>query len=814
MDRMSQGLSRFAEVAVPVGVHGTFLYTIPEELRDEIRRGSRVEVPWGSKLTTAFVTSLTDEPRTTASKLKPIRTLLDDEEPALIPEIIELCEWAASYYLAPIGEMLRMALPPNMAARGRRIVRATGGNEEVERALRSGQIVPSDTELMQILAAGDMEVEKLIGSRRGGRSALGRLADAGLLTVTDQVRDAAGVRFDRFVVLSGEADSLTPRQSEVVEMLRKTGGELPIRAVVNAGGSEAVVAALARKEVVRIERRARQHTLDPFLMNLEAASVGELRHSDEQQAALSAIRSRLGTFAPFLLQGVTGSGKTEIYIEVMRDVVKRGDQAILLVPEIALTPVFAARLKERFGERIAILHSNLSASEKYDQWWKARRGLVDVAIGPRSALFTPFQRLGLIVVDEEGDSAYKQEETPRYHARDLAVVRAQMRSIPVILGSATPSLESRENAARGKYTLLRLERRVEARSLPQAEAIDIRHEKGEKEDRGLIIFSARLREELGRVFEAGEQVIILINRRGYAPFLLCRECENDFRCRDCSVTMTVHRREGLLICHYCGLRRPIPSKCPMCGGEVLQPIGFGTEKVEERFRKYFPEVAVDVLDRDTARKRGELVRILERFRRSETRALIGTQIISKGHHFPNVTLTAVLNADSILGFPDFRSGEKTFYLLTQVAGRSGRGELPGRVLIQTAFPNHYAIRHALRHDYESFYAAEIEFRNRFHYPPATTMIALLLRDERLTVLEKAAGELHQVLEKEVAGIEDIRVQGPAPAPLARIKGVYRYQLLLRSAHRAALRKAVERSVVGKNYRGVDVVVDVDPLNIL
>jgi primosomal protein N' (replication factor Y) len=329
-----------------------------------------------------------------------------------------------------------------------------------------------------------------------------------------------------------------------------------------------------------------------------------------------------------------------------------------------------------------------------------------------------------------------------------------------------------------------------------------------------VIFGGRLREELGRVFDAGEQAIVLMNRRGYAPFLLCRECENDFRCRDCSVTMTVHRRLGSLICHYCGLKRPIPTKCPLCSGEVLQPIGFGTEKVEERFRRHFPAVPVAVLDRDAIRKRGELVRILESFRSGATRALIGTQIISKGHHFPNVTLTAVINADAILGYPDFRSAEKTFYLLTQVAGRSGRGERAGKVVLQSAFPNHYAIQHAIRHDYEAFYRDEIEFRSRFRYPPTSSMIAILFRGESLELVEKAAGRGGEILEREAAAIKDVRIQGPAAAPLSRIKAVYRYQILIRSARRAELRRAVEKAFVGQTFRGADVVIDVDPLNIL
>jgi primosomal protein N' (replication factor Y) len=487
---------------------------------------------------------------------------------------------------------------------------------------------------------------------------------------------------------------------------------------------------------------------------------------------------------------------------------------LLLVPEISLTPVFASRLKERFGERIAILHSSLSASERFDQWWRARRGEVDVAIGPRSALFTPFQRLGLLVVDEEGDAAYKQDETPRYNARDLAVVRAQFRNIPVVLGSATPSLESRENAARGKYTLLRMTSRVEARPLPEADVIDIRKERAEKEDKGFVIFSHPLKEQLKETFAAGQQAIILINRRGYAPYLLCRECGHEFRCRDCSVTLTVHRRAGTLICHYCGLRKPIPALCPLCNSEVLQPIGFGTEKVEERFRRDFPDVVVDVLDRDSTRKKGELVRILDRFHRRETQALIGTQMLSKGHHFPSVTLTAVLNADSILGYPDFRSAEKTFYLLTQVAGRSGRGELRGKVLIQTAFPTHYAIQHALRHDYEAFYKAEIEFRKMFHYPPVTSMIAIVFRGEKLADVDQAALDCGRRLEEALKPLTGTRIQGPAPAPMARIKAVYRYQILLRSPHRTALRKAVESVMLGKKWKGVEVAVDVDPINIL
>ena len=808
---MTRGLLSYAEVAVPLGVRGTFTYRIPEPLQDEIRIGDRVEVPWGPKRITGFVTNLVEQ--APVERIRDIHSILDDQEPAILPEILELCRRASSYYLAPLGEMLRAALPPNMSARGRRTLQLAD-DAPLGEALRDGRVLEGDLEILERIRSGDRDPASIIPERRGARAALARLREAGVIAIDDVLKDARGVRYDRWVVLAAEPEKATGKQREVIALLQARQGEAPVAALVAAGASGSSIETLARKGAVRIERRVGRHAMAPFFADLESHRVGELKYSMEQHEAIGRIHEHLGRFSPFLLEGVTGSGKTEVYIEVMRTVVKRGGEAILLVPEIALTPVFASRLMERFGNRIAILHSGLSAGEKYEQWWRARRGEVDVAIGPRSAIFTPFQRLGLIVVDEEGDSAYKQEESPRYNGRDLAVLRAHIAGIPVILGSATPSLESRENAEKGRYSLIRLTKRVESRPLPAVEIVDIRKEKGEKEDKGFVIFSRALREELGSVFSRGEQAIILINRRGYAPFLLCRECENDFRCRDCSVTMTVHRRLGLLICHYCGLKRPIPSKCPLCSGEVLQPIGYGTEKVEERFRSYFPDIAADVLDRDSTRRKGELVRILDRFRRRQTRALIGTQIISKGHHFPGVTLTAVINADSVLGYPDFRSAEKTFYLLTQVAGRSGRGDLAGKVVIQTAYPHHYAIEHAVRHDYEAFYREEIVFRSRFHYPPLTSMIAIVFRGEDLAAVEKAAARGGERLEKALRGIVDVRVQGPAAAPVARIKGVHRYQILLRSARRGALRRAVEQAIVGETFKGAEAIIDVDPVNIL
>jgi primosomal protein N' (replication factor Y) (superfamily II helicase) len=798
---------RLVSVAVPLGVSGTFTYSVPPEL-GELKPGTRVVVPFGPRHTTGFVV---DDPpgEVDPKKIREIIEVLDHDEPALTPQILALCRWASDYYLAPLGEMLRSALPASLGKRGERHVSITADSQSIAAALAAGTIQQKDLVLAEeISAAGRIEFSTITR-----KASLQRLLASGVAAVRDQVRDRAGVRLDRFVVLESPPPLLPDKQQQVAELLLAAGGELPYSRLIELGASGSSVQTLIRKNVLRVDKRPARGNIDAFISGPIAGALLDLRHSEEQSAAIEKVSATFGTFAPFLLQGITGSGKTEVYIELMRRAVEKGGAAIMLVPEISLTPVFAGRLRQRFGDRIAILHSSLSPGEKYDQWIRCRRGEVDVAIGPRSALFTPFENLSLIAVDEEGDAAYKQDESPRYNGRDLAVVRAQLAGIPVILGSATPSLESRENAARGKYDFIRLTRRVEQSVLPEVEIVDLRRERGEKEDRGMVIFTLRLIEELERTIAAGEQAMILMNRRGYAPYLLCRECEHDFRCVDCSVTLTVHRRDQLLICHYCGYRQPIPQQCPSCKGEVLQPIGFGTEKVEERFRRLFPDVPVEVLDRDSTRRKGELIRILERFRNGESRVLIGTQMISKGHHFPDVTLTGVINADSILGYPDFRSAEKTFYLLTQVAGRSGRGEKPGRVLIQTGYPSHYAIRHAASHDFEAFYTEEIEFRRRFHYPPFTAMISIVIRGEDLKEVDEAATRLGKAIEKETNGI-GVRIQGPAPAPLERVKGVFRYQMLIRSAQRAQLRRAVARAVSSIETRKAELVVDVDPINIL
>lgn len=791
---------KLARVAIPVAVGDTFTYQVPPDL--QVSAGSRVAVPFGPRLLTAYVIE-TDAPDPgDGVRLRPIAELLDPPDlPALVPDVLELCRWAADYYLTPIGDMLRIALPSSLSERGTLYAQRSEGASAPDRL---------DAEQKALLELLDSRGGAAKLTRRPQIAAARKLARTGVVTIEERLDDLGGVAQDQWLVIESPPSTLAARQQEVVDLLEAAGGAAMRATLLAAGASGSAISTLVRKGVLRAERRPRTHSLDAFIAGMDESRT--IRHSEEQLRAIQSIGSSVGSFSPVLLQGVTGSGKTEVYIEAMAEAVRRGRQAILLVPEISLTPVAAARLKQTFGARIAVLHSNLSPGERYDQWLRARRGEVDVAIGPRSALFVPFERLGMVIVDEEHDGAYKQDESPRYNARDLAVVRARFCGSPVILGSATPSLESRENAERGRYTRIVLGSRVESRALPSVEIVDIRRERGEKDDRGMIIFSGALTERLSKTFEAGEQAMILMNRRGYAPYLLCRECDHEFSCRDCSVKLTVHRREDRLVCHYCGFNQPLPRICPACQGEVLHPIGFGTEKVEERFRRIFPGVTVEVLDRDSTRRKGELVRILDRFRSGKTQALIGTQMISKGHDFPNVTLTAVLNADSILGYPDFRSAEKTFSLLTQVAGRAGRGERAGRVIIQSAFPDHYALTHAATQDYEAFYAAEIEFRRRFRYPPFSSMIAILLRNTDRQLVEEEAHATGRALEASLRSLPDVRIQGPTPAPLERLKSVWRYQVLVRSAERAMLRNGVRGAI--ERTRASNRIVDVDPLNLM
>ncbi|MBI4460758.1 MAG: primosomal protein N' [Acidobacteria bacterium] len=537
--------------------------------------------------------------------------------------------------------------------------------------------------------------------------------------------------------------------------------------------------------------------------------------SSQQEKAFQEICRQMesGQFGVFLLHGVTGSGKTEVYLRAIELVLQRQQSALMLVPEINLTPAMAGLFAARFGERVAILHSGLRDTEREAQWQRVREGFSDVVIGTRSAVFAPLDRLALVIVDEEQDASYKQEESPRYHGRDVALVRARQSGATVVLGSATPSLESRYNAERGKYRLLEIEQRVQQRPLAETAVVDMRVEFAETGRQGF--FSRKLEAEIRQRLEQREQIMILLNRRGYSAFVLCRSCGQSIQCHNCSIALTHHRQLARLLCHYCGFARPIPRICPACASEHIYFVGEGSERIEESLHRLFPEARIGRLDRDTARGQRQAEGILGAFQNHELDILVGTQMIAKGHDIHRVTLAGVINADIGLARPDFRSAERTFQLLTQVSGRAGRGELPGKVVIQTYYPDHYAIRAAAAQDYALFYQQELRFRQLMHYPPFAALANLLVRSPSEETALRLAGRLGQHLEGQQR--PGIKLLGPAAAAIHRLKKEYRYQFLLKAARRSLLREVLlscREFAQREKFPAAALVIDVDPQSLL
>ena len=608
---------------------------------------------------------------------------------------------------------------------------------------------------------------------------------------------------------------LGAKQREALVALAGVPAGLPAPALTARGiGSTTVTRLVALGlAVVRHETIAR----DPFGAHASAgvdfATVPSL--TDEQRAALDVLGplADTGRFHTALLKGVTGSGKTEIYLALADRVRQRGRQALLLVPEIALTPVLAGRVRARFGDRVAIQHSGLSTGERHDQWHRVRRGEVDVVVGTRSAVFAPLERVGLIVVDEEHDGSYKQDEAPRYHGRDVAIVRGTQQQALVVLGSATPSLESFHNATRGRYTLVTLDRRVADRPLADVRVVNMRDEWA---DTGTdVALSRSLVEGIAARLARGEQALVLLNRRGVSTAVLCRQCGRTLECPHCSVAMTVHGHGGRAHarCHYCDHRDRVPTTCPECAAPYLEHLGVGTERIEQDLRERFPEARIGRVDRDTVSTRGSLTSLLGRFARRELDLLVGTQMIAKGHDFPAVTLVGVVSADVGLGLPDFRAAERTFQLITQVVGRAGRGERAGEAVVQTFFPTHYAVKCGCAQDYATFAARELEFRAALRYPPVTALVNVVVRGATAEQAMTDAGTLARHVARET-GARAIAILGPAPAPLAKLRGEHRAQFFVKGGDRAAMRAAVRRALTAFPAVARRAVVDVDPVSML
>jgi primosomal protein N' (replication factor Y) len=613
----------------------------------------------------------------------------------------------------------------------------------------------------------------------------------------------------KIAILKSADSKLNDNQRQIVDTLAASGGKLPVETVQALEVPRTTLATLVKRGLVEITEEPAEFTVSrtkprsaPFAFELNPA----------QQSALTRLREGVDArkFSGMLLHGVTGSGKTAVYLAGMRAVLDAGRSAILLVPEIGLTPAVAADLHQIFGDEVAILHSALSDKERAEQWHRIKRGDARMVVGTRSAVFAPVADLALIIVDEEQDSSYKQEETPRYHARDIAVMRAKMANAVVVLGSATPSLETYFNAKKNKYALVELPDRVEQRPLPEVEIIDMRLEFQETGHEQVI--SRKLAAEIKDRLERKEQVMVLLNRRGYSPVVLCRTCGKKLECKNCAISLTHHKREHKMVCHYCGYMAPVPKVCVHCGSEYVYFLGTGSEKLEELLHGMFPQARIARLDRDTVRGHEDFERTLNALNEGELDLLVGTQMIAKGHDIHGVTLVGVVGADVALGLPDFRAAERTFQLLTQVAGRAGRGQTPGKVILQTYFQDHYAVQYAAHHDFVGFYEKELQFRSWMHYPPYSALANVIVRSDKLDDALQWSGTLGKWFDS--TRHEGVRVLGPAAAPILRLKRDYRYHFVLKSPSREKLNTTLRAMLAHATQQKIprtQVIVDVDAL---
>jgi primosomal protein N' (replication factor Y) len=668
--------------------------------------------------------------------------------------------------------------------------------------------------VLDYLAMSEDVLETTLRSATGaGRKLLDGMVRKKWITREDVTAARDARRTVQIAVLKEVSGKLNDNQKMIVDFLDQNARRAPVVAIRELRVPRSTLNTLVKRRIVEIVEEPAD--FDVARLPRRGPAHLDFVFNAQQKAALDAIQASIAErkFAVSLLHGVTGSGKTAVYLAAMQAVLESGRSAILLVPEIGLTPAAAANLHQVFGEQVAILHSALSDDERAEQWHRIRRGEAKIVVGTRSAVFAPVTDLALIVVDEEHDQSYKQEETPRYHGRDVAVMRGKLSGAAVVLASATPSIESYHNAENGKYKLLELTERVERRPLPEVEVVDMKFEfRREGEDQ---LFSRQLVQEVSERLARGEQAMILLNRRGYSAVVLCRACGEMLQCRNCTIAMTFHKSSHRMECHYCGSRQQVPSNCPGCGSEYIYFLGAGSEKVEERLHAAFPQARIGRLDRDTVRTRHDYERVLGQFHSGEINLLVGTQMIAKGHDVHGVTLVGVVGADFALGFPDFRAAERTFQLLTQVSGRAGRGEIPGKVVLQTFHPDHYAIAFAQQHDYAGFYAKEIRFRRWMHYPPFSFLANILVRSDKLNHALRWSGQIGKWFES--TRHPGVRVLGPSVAPIMRLKRDYRYHFIVKAETReklnGTLREMLNFAAEEKIPR-TNVIVDVDALSLL
>jgi len=874
-------MTAYCEVALPVPLDRTFTYAVLQGQAPQ--RGVRVIAPFRNEKLIGVVTALDVKPEGDF-ETRYLEAVLDDE-PLVSEQLLELAGWIAGYYLAPLGEVLRGMLP--LVAEVSRTVyyRITDAGRDALATMAEREESASGAKAPKANRGFDARAEALAypeegkdeGKPNAGPSASSAAADSAqndirkgrvrhpkaqeqemqfrvlkrlaegepvkvstlrtatavsILQLTSLVRkkwiaretaaaERDARRMERFAVLIEEArlPKLTEKQQGILAELAACGGEISLADLRKKDLPSSTLQTLVRRGLVRIEERPAIFHLG----GLTPASDAPLELNGAQRQALGTVTAALGAFHAFLLFGVTGSGKTAVYLAAMQKALERGFSSILLVPEIGLTPQMAGLLDRAFGQKVALLHSALTPEERSEQWRRIRRGDAPIVVGTRSAIFAPAPNLGLILVDEEHDQSYKQEETPRYNARDVAVMRAKLAGAVAVLGSATPSLESWQNVAAGKYTRIELRERVMNRPLPGIELVDMRREFQQTGQERL--FSRALVEEIKAALERGEQALVLLNRRGYSFAVICRACGEKLDCQNCAIALTHHKpsnedglaREGQrLECHYCGFKRTVPARCPKCDSEHLYYLGAGSQQGEERLQEIFPGARIGRMDRDTVRGRHDLERLLARLHSGEINLLVGTQMIAKGHDIHGVTLVGVVGCDHALSMPDFRAAERVFQLISQVSGRAGRGELPGRVVVQTYYPDHYAILAATANDYAAFAERELKYRRWMHYPPFGALANVLVRSAKLEEAAGWAATLGKYLvQNQNSGA--VRVLGPCTAPIARIKGVYRFHLILKAASRKALNAALRGLMAYSEKAEIprrNLVVDVDPQRLM
>ncbi len=807
-----------ARVTLEIALRREFDYLVPESLTGLVEVGSRVQVPFGARKVLGCVTALAEESAHTS--LRPIIKVLGAQS-LVTAKVLRLARWIGEYYCCAPETALKSVLPEAVRKEGsgwreRLFVRMLPFSGELPKLTRRQQEIFAIVEERR-----ELPLQELLALAETTAGTVRLLEDKGLLAISAEISERDP--YSREQILPSKPLPLNPQQERALDK---------IKAAMDAVPAEAAFEPELKKPLTPLPGKPPEQ--EDFKLDGESAHPSPLLFPRADGAGAAGSGSRAGssgastsTVIPmksgkvFLLHGVTGSGKTEVYLQALAHVMEQGKGGIVLVPEISLTPQTVERFKARFSSGplqtlVAVLHSHLSAGERHDEWHKIRQGRARIVIGARSAIFAPVEPLGLIIVDEEHEHTYKQEESPRYHARDVAVMRGQMENATVVLGSATPSLESFYNCARGKFTLLEMPERVDNIKMPVVRVVDMRQAARKGGSGAVPIFSPQLKEAIHQRLERKEQTILFLNRRGYSTSLLCPSCGYKADCPNCSVSLTFHRKDQYLACHVCGHTEKVPAVCPnqKCRDPKIRYSGQGTEKVEDVLAKLFPDARIKRMDSDALKRKDDFRRILGDFRTGKLDILVGTQMIAKGLHFPNVTLVGIVNADISLHMPDFRASERTFQLITQVAGRAGRGDIEGEVFVQSFTPFHPAIQYARRHDFPGFYEHELEFREQLGYPPVARVALLTLKGRNEDKVRLSSEHLRRELEKELAAVKDLIIAGPAPAPLARAESLYRYQIMLRARQMSVVSRHLalltQRLTLPED---VQFAVDVDPVDL-